>query len=75
MSERTCLRCAVPAERGYLPDLGHYNSIALTQWVRGEPVRSFWTGLRRRSGIVVLAYRCPKCGGVELVAPATERNG
>jgi hypothetical protein len=69
MSQRTCIRCDVPTERGYVPEHSDGNYLHLASWVRGEPVRSFWSGLKREPGTPLIAYRCPECGGVELVAP------
>jgi hypothetical protein len=41
------------------------------QWVSGEPERSFWFGLKLsgRKQLTVSAYRCPRCGRLEVFAP------
>lgn len=62
-----CLRCGVPTEPGYIPDRRH-GGRSIQMWIRGEPVRSWLTGLETKQGLSVAAYRCPKCCGVELVA-------
>jgi hypothetical protein len=43
------------------------------RWVEGAPRRSFWRGLdlRGRMSLPVTALRCPRCGYLELYAPAT----
>jgi len=41
------------------------------QWISGEPERSFWFGLKLsgRKQLTVSAYRCPRCGRLEVFAP------
>lgn len=40
-------------------------------WVPGAPEWSWWQGLRLKGKrrLPVIAYRCPKCGRLELFAP------
>jgi len=42
------------------------------QWVSGEPERSIWFGVKTggdRKRITVAAFRCPRCGRLEMFAP------
>ena len=49
------------------------HSRAVTKWVEGKPVASFWQGLSLggRMNLAIASYRCPRCGLLELYAPAT----
>jgi hypothetical protein len=67
----TCSKCSVHLQEGFLLETTR-NSRTATQWVEGMPVTSFWTGLRLkgRTRLPVIGYRCPRCGLLELYAPA-----
>jgi hypothetical protein len=56
-------------EAGFVADYG-YGEVKQSTWVDGEPVRSFWTGLkmRGRDKHAVVTYRCPACGYLESYA-------
>lgn len=49
------------------------HSRGVTQWVEGKPVGSFWQGLSLsgRMRLQIAGYRCPRCGLLEMYAPAT----
>ena len=68
-----CLRCQVTMEAGYIQDIG-YSIVVQTKWNRGAPEQRKLFGMKngikyREDGITMTAYRCPKCGAVELNAP------
>ncbi len=66
----TCPRCAGEMEPGTLLDRGHYSSPEVPEWVETSPDRSFWSGLKLKGldKYPVRAYRCEKCGYLELYA-------
>ncbi len=69
-----CLRCNLPMEQGYMADRGHGNTKNVANWIEGAPdVR--WYGLKTSGHpqLPVAAYRCTKCGFVELRAQAPEQ--
>jgi hypothetical protein len=53
-------------ERGFVLDQAH-GQVTVAQWVAGEPVRSFWIGLklRGRARLEVATWRCRRCGFLE----------
>lgn len=55
--------------RGFLPDQS-YGATLVGNWYPGDPEKSFWTGTKRRPliGLPVGAFRCEKCGFLELYA-------
>ena len=68
-SKHRCPKCDGQMEEGYLLDHTHGGRMQ-ARWIQGQPVRSFWTGLRiadvdRR---LVRTYRCTKCGFLESYA-------
>ena len=65
-----CPRCHKTMEPGHIPDLGH-GVVAQSSWVAGLPqVRRFLGGIRydKKALVPMTAYRCPRCGYVELYA-------
>ena len=68
----TCPKCSIHLQEGFLLETTR-NSRTATQWVEGKPVASFWTGLQLKGRIrlPVMSYRCPRCGWLELYAPAS----
>ena len=60
-----CPSCKEPMEEGYVLDVGHFNSRQVAQWVKGEPKRGFWKGLKIDVRKQLSAFRCPKCGLVQ----------
>ncbi len=71
MPALTCPRCSIGLQEGYLLD-HEQHARTVTKWVEGPPEKSFWSGLslKGRPRLAVVAYRCPRCGYVELNAPA-----
>jgi hypothetical protein len=70
-----CLVCHKKMEIGFMTDLGHLDSIHTPRWCPGEPQASFWSGEAKKSqiktGLKVVAYRCPECEALRLYAPST----
>jgi len=65
----SCPKCAGTMERGFVLEQGH-GTFAVTDWVAGEPVKSFWTGLRirGRTRLPMATWRCRRCGYLESYA-------
>ncbi len=67
-----CPRCGKRMEAGYLlgrsSDRGGYGP--MTSWVEGQPVRSWWFGIRTKGRRVLTTstYRCTGCGYLESYA-------
>ncbi len=73
MPERTpdCPKCNARMEPGFMPDSTWGGEIPPT-WVAGRPTKA-WHGLgalktKGQARYPVAAYRCPKCGFLELYA-------
>ena len=67
---KSCPHCRVPMEKGFVLDRTHGANLA-AEWYEGEPVRSFWTGLKLsgKAHFKIRSYRCPRCGYLESYAP------
>jgi rubredoxin len=67
-----CPKCSVQLQEGFLLDRTRNDRVS-TEWVEGRPERSFWTGLRLKgkTRLRIASWRCPRCGFLELYAPAT----
>lgn len=65
-----CPKCRHAMEPGFLLDKGHFNSPTPSEWLEGEPVPSFWSGLKTkgRDRLPVRTYRCSGCGFLESYA-------
>jgi len=50
--------------RGFLVQETASHTKTTAQWVEGEPVKSFWTGLtlKGRAKLAVETWRCGRCG-------------
>lgn len=61
-----CLRCRGRLEIGFTLDEGH-GRYSVSRLIAGEPVRSFWFGLKlgRTRKQPVATYRCRSCGMLE----------
>lgn len=72
MQTPTCSRCSVSLQEGFLIEHTR-NSRSVTEWAEGQPVTSFWRGLSLsgRMRLRTTSYRCPRCGLLEIYAPAT----
>ena len=55
---------------GFVLDHGDANATMQQKWIEGEPVKSFWLGLKTkgRDAYEVRTYRCDKCGYLESYA-------
>lgn len=71
MPAPTCPKCSISLQEGYLLDHAR-NGRGATKWVEGKPVRSFWQGvaLGGKQQLAVASFRCPRCGLLEMYAPA-----
>ncbi|MSR61235.1 MAG: hypothetical protein EXS08_02140 [Planctomycetes bacterium] len=73
MSERVpkCPKCGPAMDEGFVLDERH-RGVTQSSWVEGEPVPSFWSGLKLSGHLrlKVSTFRCPKCGYLESYAPA-----
>ncbi len=65
-----CLRCQGSMKPGYIIDHTQHASSVVQTWLRGEPEKSFWTGLKtkKRSHRQVRTFRCTRCGYLESYA-------
>lgn len=70
-----CLVCKKDMEIGFMTDLGDYNTLHLPRWCAGEPEASWISGeakkSQHRTGLKVVAYRCPECEALRLYAPSS----
>lgn len=64
-----CPKCRSRMEDGFIVDSTHGGSTQ-SQWAAGQPVKSFWTGLKLRGQrmLKVATYRCTSCGYLESYA-------
>jgi len=55
---------------GFLLEKGDSNWLGRTEWLEGEPEKSFWSGIKTegRERLPVSTFRCPKCGYLESYA-------
>ncbi len=67
----TCPKCKSAMEEGFIVDFAHGNAAKVSNWVEGEPEKSFWWGLKTddREKLPVMTYRCVRCGYLESYAP------
>ena len=51
-------------------DRGHHSVVGTQDWVRGEPERSFWFGIKTKGKdkYPVRTFRCERCGYLEAYA-------
>lgn len=57
-------------EEGFIIDRADYNIGTVNTWVEGEPVKSFWSGIKTKDKqqFEVKSFRCANCGYVESYA-------
>ncbi|WP_320773192.1 hypothetical protein [Streptomyces sp. CRN 30] len=70
MNDYTCTHCAtVGLEEGFIEDAGEH-SRGYARWIEGALERGFLGGAKRmgRTKRRIAAFRCPKCGHLELFA-------
>lgn len=63
-------KCGHSMERGFVLDSVHGGGNIVERWAEGDPVPSFWAGLKLkgRRVIPVTTYRCKGCGLLEAYA-------
>lgn len=57
-------------EEGFVLDQGDSGAVHVPIWQRGEPKKSFWTGVKqdKEQQVRVSTYRCRRCGFLESYA-------
>ena len=70
MRATECSSCGVRMEEGFIADRGQGERIKPGSWVKGKAEVTFWSGakIKGKERIEVTAFRCPRCGRVELYA-------
>ncbi len=65
-----CPKCHSSMSEGVLVDTG-YGSYAVSAWQPGAPSVSRWFGLKVKPKALLptIAYRCGRCGFLEIYAP------
>ena len=65
-----CPKCQGLMEEGFVLDRGHYDIKGVNTWVEGEPVKSFWSGIKvkDKQQFKVKTFRCAGCGYLESYA-------
>jgi len=66
---KTCPKCSGRMEAGFVLDQTH-GGYAQPTWLAGQPIRSFWTGLKigRQKRLPITTHRCASCGYLESFA-------
>jgi hypothetical protein len=73
-SDPVCRNCRISMERGYCIDRGHGNAQHREEWTQGEPemarflFMSHTKSVGEQDRIVVVTWRCPRCGLLESYA-------
>ena len=67
---RSCAKCGGGMRRGFVLDNTDQAAFKQACWVAGEPVKSFWTGLKvpKDAMIPIVTLRCDRCGFLESYA-------
>ncbi|WP_268795306.1 PF20097 family protein [Sphingomonas sp. Leaf33] len=70
MKPQGCPRCQGSMMRGFLVEQNASHHYETAHWVEGEPVKSFWSGLKLkgRTRLSVETWRCGRCGFLESYA-------
>lgn len=65
-----CIKCEGYMEEGYIIDRGDNNVGLVNTWIEGEPVKSFWSGLKvnDKQRFKIKTFRCAGCGYLESYA-------
>ena len=68
-----CPKCHGSMSEGAMVDTGH-GSYSVSSWQPGEPSVSRWFGLKvkPKTFLPTTAYRCSRCGFLEIYAPAVK---
>ena len=71
-----CPKCEGLMEEGFIIDRGHYNAGTVNTWIEGEPVKSFWSGIKvkNKQQFLVKTFRCANCGYLESYATEESNN-
>lgn len=71
-----CPKCQGLMEEGFVLDRGHYDTRRVNTWVEGEPVKSFWSGIKVKNKLQfeVKTFRCGGCGYNESYAVQESGN-
>jgi ribosomal protein S27AE len=66
----TCPKCNDKMEEGFVADRGDSNAVSPSQWVQGQPERTFLLGTKTRGKVQfqIATYRCQRCGYLESYA-------
>ena len=70
MRPTQCPKCQGSFDEGVIVDSG-YGSYSVSSWQSGPPKVSRWFGLNvnRKALVPTTAFRCGRCGFIELYAP------
>lgn len=68
-SKNNCGKCGGQMEEGFIADRS-YGTTTPSDWVEGEPVKSFWSGtkINDKTRYRVRSMRCSQCGFLESYA-------
>ena len=63
-------------EEGFILDRGDYDIKMVNTWVEGEPVKSFWSGIKvkDKQQYQLKTFRCANCGYLESYATEESVN-
>ena len=69
-----CQKCNSEMETGFIPDYGYHPSSAQSQWIEGEPEKSWLQGVKQKGKkiLVIDTFRCISCGYLEFYATGKE---
>ena len=64
-----CPKCGGERQEGFVLDVTH-GARLVSQWVGGEPEKSFWTGIKIKGRPMhsIQTFRCARCGFLESYA-------
>ena len=65
-----CPKCQGLMEEGFILDRGDYDIKRVNTWVEGEPVKSFWSGIKvkDKQQYQLKTFRCANCDYLESYA-------
>jgi predicted RNA-binding Zn-ribbon protein involved in translation (DUF1610 family) len=66
---KICPKCGGSMSEGFMRDRSHAATFQ-ARWVEGDPVKSFWTGIKTvgKRQFDATTYRCESCGFLEWFA-------
>jgi len=73
-SKMSCPKCKSAMEEGFIADSKDHSAAKVSEWIEGEPERSFWFGIKTggRVNLRVKSFRCVRCGFLESYAPLSQ---